>query len=134
MATVDILLEVFKDIITYEKPQYKLLKIKPDSRLTSNSYENIINVIHSIYKVPFQRIFHTPQGRNGVISIEQARSVTYEMLFDGDNLKSTPYFYFGIPIEVCEYVKQRIQANLPNSTLTFVLLLIPIFLFISFIS
>lgn len=113
------MLEAFKDIVTYDKPQYRLLKIKPDSRLTNNSYENIINVLHSIYKVPLNRLSHTSYGKNGIISIEQAKSVTYEVLFDGDNLKSTPYFYFGIPLEVCDYVKQRIQASLPNSTLIF---------------
>lgn len=113
------MLEAFKDIVTYDKPEYKLLKMKLDSRLNGTGYDSIINVLHSIYKVPFQRFSHNSQGKNGVISIEQAKSITYEVLFDGDNVKATPYFYFGIPEEVSNYVKQRIQANLPTSTLTF---------------
>ena len=86
--------------ISYEKINYKLLKIKPDSRLTKNSYEELINIFHSTYQ-PFinrlQNFKYTTSKNNGYYSIENNHPISYEVLFDGDNIKQSPTFYFGIP-------------------------------------
>ena len=108
--------------ISYEKINYKLLKIKPDSRLTKNSYEELINIFHSTYQPLFNRLQnfkYTTSKNNGYFSIENNHPISYEVLFVGDNIKQSPTFYFGIPYTLDQYLKQRIQTTFPNSTLTF---------------
>lgn len=108
--------------ISYTPHEYKLLKIKPDSRLTNTSYEGLLNIIHSVYTPITNRLREAKYKQirhNGVLSINTVNSITYEILFEGDNIKHTPIFYFGIPIIYSNYLKQRIQTTFPDSTLTF---------------
>lgn len=104
----------------YKSVNYKLLKIKPDSRLTGTFYDSIIQAIYSTHKSFKERISTEKVGKlNYDIQIHMNNPITYEIMFDGDNKKATPIICFGIPENHATYMKQRIQGILPQSTLTF---------------
>lgn len=109
-----------KDSVSYNRVNYELLKIKPDSRLTGTFYDSIINAIHSLYKPINERFSYSATSKyDGTVQLQMNNPVTYEIFFDGDNKKNTPMICFGIPQENATYMKQRIQGILPQSTLTF---------------
>ena len=111
---------VLKDVVAYKSLSYDLLKIKPDSRLTGTFYSSIIKVIYSLYKPINERISQEKISKyNSNVQVQMNNPVTYEIMFDGDDKKTTPIFCFGIPKNHSTYVKQRIQGILPQSTLTF---------------
>lgn len=111
---------VLKDVVAYKPSTYNLLKIKPDSRLTGTFYSSIIKVIYSLYKPLNERFSQeTISKYNSNVQVQMNNPVTYEIMFNGDNKKTTPIFCFGIPEDHSLYVKQRIQGILPQSTLTF---------------
>lgn len=104
----------------YKSVDYKLLKIKPDSRLTGTFYDSIIQAIYSTHKDFFERVSLERTGKlNCDVNIHMNNPITYEIMYDGDNKKTTPTIYFGIPENHATYMKQRIQGILPQSTLTF---------------
>ena len=107
-------------MISYIPIPYSLLKIKPDSRLTGNTYSSIIKALYSTRRPLKERVSHTNTSKyNGDIHLQMVNPITYEIMFDGDNKKTTPTFCFGVPGDVSQYIKQRIQGILPQSTLTF---------------
>ena len=104
----------------YKEIPYSLLKIKPDSRLTGTFYDELINAMHSTLKPIKERVSYAKTTKyNGNINLEMVQPITYEIYFDGDNKKTTPTMTFGLADNVAPYMKQRIQAIFPNSTLTF---------------
>lgn len=111
---------LLKDVVSYKSIEYDLLKIKPDSRLTGTSYVNIIKAIHSLYKPIHERLSQESFSKyNSKVQVQMNNPVTYEIMFDGDDKKTTPIFCFGIPSNNSSYIKQRIQGILPQSTITF---------------
>lgn len=104
----------------YKSVDYKLLKIKPDSRLTGTFYDSIIQAIYSTHKQFRERVSVERTGKlNCDVKLHMNNPITYEIMFDGDNKKTTPTICFGIPENHATYMKQRIQGILPQSTLTF---------------
>lgn len=97
--------------------KYDILQIIPDSRLNKNTYENIINAIYSTYNSFLKRIY---KDEDEVLYYHKQQPISYEILFDGSKKTTTPNFYFSIPQYCSEYLKQRIQAIIPHSTLIFV--------------
>lgn len=111
---------VLKEVVKYNGLPYDLLKIKPDSRLTGTVYYDIIKAIYSLYKPINERFSQQNISKyNSNIQVQMNNPVTYEIMFDGDDKKTTPIFCFGIPASNSTYIKQRIQGILPQSTLTF---------------
>lgn len=104
----------------YNPIKYDLIKIKPDSKLTGTFYDTIIKAIYSTRKPLIERISHKCTSKyNGEIQVNLTQPITYEIMFDGANKKVTPTICFGIPENHSQYLKQRIQGILPQSTLTF---------------
>lgn len=104
----------------YTPVKYDLLKIKPDSKLTGTFYDTIVKAIYSTRKPLIERVSHERTTKyNGTIQVNLMNPVTYEIMFDGANKKTTPTICFGIPEMHSQYLKQRIQGILPQSTLTF---------------
>lgn len=91
---------------------YKVIKIEPSSRLqSSRSYEDIINVIYSLYKEFRDRIeINYPE----VVYTKQ-QPICFEILYIGSNVS----FNFAVPENVSNYIKNRIQALIPQSTLIY---------------
>lgn len=109
-----------ESIISYTPVNYNLLKIKPDRSLSGNVYSNIIKSIFSTRKPIKERVEQTPISKlNANVRVHMNNPITYEIMFDGDDKKTTPIFSFGIPEDCTTYMKQRIQGILPQSTLTF---------------
>lgn len=107
-------------VISYIPIEYDLLKIKPDSRLTGTFYDNIIKAIYSTHKNIKGMITQEKTSKyNADVTVEVNQPITYEVMFDADRPKITPTFCFGVPKTKSDYMKQRIQAILPNSTITF---------------
>ena len=112
--------EVLKNIITYTPIKYSLLRVTPDRTLTGNAYSGIIKAIHSTKKPLKERIDQEKISKyNSKVQVHMTNPITYEIMFDGDDKKTTPTFSFGIPEDCSVYMKQRIQGILPNSTLEF---------------
>lgn len=104
----------------YKSVDYKLLKIKPDSRLTGTFYDSIIQAIYSTHKQFTERVSAEKIGTlNCNVKLHMNNPITYEIMFNGDDKKTTPTICFGIPENHATYMKQRIQGILPQSTLTF---------------
>lgn len=104
----------------YKSVDYRLLKMKPDSRLNVTFYDSIIQAIYSTYKDFWDRLSVERTGKlNCDVNIHMNNPITYEIMFDGDDKKTTPIICFGIPENHANYMKQRIQGILPQSTLTF---------------
>lgn len=104
----------------YKSVDYKLLKIKPDSRLTGTFYDSIIQAIYSTHKQFTERVSAERIGTlNCNVKLHMNNPITYEIMFNGDDKKTTPTICFGIPENHATYMKQRIQGILPQSTLTF---------------
>lgn len=106
-------------LVKFSSVPYDMLKVKVDSRLTGTFYDSIIDAMHSTYKPIIGRVSHKQTTKlNGNINVEMNNPITYEVVFDGDNKVNTPLFFFGVPSYHTGYMKQRIQAILPNSTIT----------------
>lgn len=93
--------------------EYKVIKIEPSSRLQSTrNYEDIVNVVYSLYKDFSDRLeLGYPE-----LVYTKSQPICFEVLYVGSEVS----FNFAMPENVANYVKNRIQALLPQSTLIYV--------------
>lgn len=91
---------------------YKIIKIEPSNRLQSTrNYEDIINIVYSLYKDFRDRI----ELRYPEVSYTKLQPICFEILYVGKDVS----FNFAVPENVANYIKNRIQALLPQSTLIY---------------
>lgn len=97
------------EIIEYP---YKIIRVEPSNRLQpTRSYEDIINVMYSLYRDFTDRIKVDYSG----VTYTKQQPVCFEVLYRGKDIS----FNFAIPENVSEYVKNRIYALMPNSTIIY---------------